>query len=290
MGMSHTIPHDNAAEHTTTAQVDRARVKPRRKRWLRRLSLFMIIAGLILIAIPPVQWGWARWMQWRLEQQFEAGGGNWSAASWSFNDLSQLWSGAAPTPGETHEVGEVESSLTEQLLGYFWEDPSLTIPEELQGWAELNQPDPAIMQNFPGAMIRIPKIKVRAIVLYGTSLRTLAQGPGFYEVGALPGNPGNVAIAGHRTTYGAWFRHVDQLEQGDLIELTFQGAEYRYAVERVWVIAANDWSVVAPTEKPALTLTACHPPGSAAYRIAVRANLIQTIDPYSRPATGDIPV
>lgn len=289
MGMSHTIAHEGAADTTATAQAGPSRPKARGKRWVRRLSLFMIITGLILIAIPPLQWGWAAWMQWRLEQQFAAGGGTWSGSSSAFDNLAQLWPGNTPAPAETQEAGEVQGTLAEQLLGYFWEDPSLTIPEELQGWAELNQPDPAVMQNFPGAMIRIPKIKVRAIVLYGTSLRTLAQGPGFYEVGALPGNPGNVAIAGHRTTYGAWFRHVDQLEKGDLIELTFQGAEYRYAVERVWVIAANDWSVVAPTEKPVLTLTACHPPGSAAYRIAVRAHLIQTIDPDARPPTGDIP-
>ncbi|HLS89061.1 MAG TPA: class E sortase [Sphingobacteriaceae bacterium] len=287
MGMSHTISHEGAPDHAAPAQVEAVRRRPRRRtRWLRRLSMLMIIAGIILISIPPLQWGWAAYMQWRLEKQFEAGGA-WAGSSSPLIDLSQLWPGL--TPAETQDVGEVESSLTEQLLGYFWEDPSLTIPEELQGWAELNQPDPAIMKDFPGAMIRIPKIKVRAIVLYGTSLRTLAQGPGFYEVGALPGNPGNVAIAGHRTTYGAWFRHVDQLEQGDLIELTFQGAEYRYAVERVWVIAANDWSVVAPTEKPVLTLTACHPPGSAAYRIAVRANLIQTIDYDGRPPTADMP-
>lgn len=255
-------------------------------RRMRRLSIVLIIAGLALLAVPPAQWATAAYRQKQLEQKFLRGGSLPSAPAPKVDDFSAWESGE--TDGEVHPDA-IQNRFTDQVLGYFWEDPALEIPAELKEWAELNQPSPEFLANFPGALIRIPAIKAHAIVLYGTSLRTLAQGPGFYEVGALPGDGGNVAIAGHRTTYGAWFRNVDQLDDGDLIELIYRGVEYHYAVERVWVIEANDWSVVAPTETPSLTLTACHPPGSAAYRMAVRARLVKVDDPDSRPPTPDIP-
>src|SRR5690606_16192394 len=104
--------------------------------------------------------------------------------------------------------------------------------------------------------------------------RHLRQGPGFYPEGSLPHLGGNVAIAGHRTTYGAWFRHLDRLQPGDLIRLVYKGEIYNYEVEWIREIAANDWSVIAQTDEHVLTLTTCHPPGSSAYRLAVRARWI----------------
>lgn len=122
-------------------------------------------------------------------------------------------------------------------------------------------------------IIVIPRIEVEAAVLDGVDLDILAQGPGFYPDNPRPGQDGNVAVAGHRTTYGAWFRHVDQLEEGDEILFTSAVATYRYSVEEVFVVASNAWEVVDPTEEPKLTLTTCHPPGSATQRMVVRAGL-----------------
>lgn len=261
-----------------------------------------MLTGLVLIAIPPGQWLLAAVTQHRLEQQFLAAqsSGNWSIPSTAD---THSWpvssSGGAPAAGigagsdaggQGAPADTIGGRWLERLRSFIWEDPSVVMPPELEDWAELNRPDEKFLENFPGALIHIPSIDVRAIVLYGTSLRILAQGPGFYEVGVLPGQRGNVAIAGHRTTYGAWFRHVDKLKAGDEIELYFQGVKYRYAVERVWVIASNDWSVVAPTENSMLTLTACHPPGSAAYRIAVRARLIESVYPKARPSHMPMPL
>ncbi|HEX6989691.1 MAG TPA: sortase [Bacillota bacterium] len=140
------------------------------------------------------------------------------------------------------------------------------------------EPEP-VRRLFAGAArIIIPDAGVDAEVVDGTTPEHLARGPGVYPEGSLPHLGGNVAIAGHRTTYGAWFRHLDRLEKGDIIHLIYDGSMYRYEVERVWVIAYNDWSVIAPTGEHVLTLTTCHPPGSSAYRLAVRARWVETID------------
>lgn len=144
------------------------------------------------------------------------------------------------------------------------QDPPLT------GLPSLSFPNDG---EFSGAMIEIPAINLSAVVLRGTSDEILNRGPGWYEESALPGQ-GNTAIAAHRTMYGAWFRHLDSLSAGDAINLTFDGWVYKYKVEKVFPIANNDWSVIDPTEYPALTLTTCHPVGSAAQRLVARATLV----------------
>lgn len=123
-------------------------------------------------------------------------------------------------------------------------------------------------------IIYLPKIKVRAEVVKGTTTSLLKKGPGLYEKSPLPSeNGGNVCIAGHRTTYGAWFRNVDKLKAGDDIILEFQGLNYNYKVEKVFIVASNDWSVTKPVGYSALTLTSCHPLHSSRQRIVVRAKL-----------------
>lgn len=128
-------------------------------------------------------------------------------------------------------------------------------------------------KEFQGAILEIPKLNLSVAVLKGTSQVELAKGPGWYEESALPGE-GNTAIAGHRTMHGAWFRHVDQLAAGDYIYLKHGSKTYHYQVERVFPVASNDWSVIDPTPYPVLTLTTCHPVGSAAQRLVVRAALV----------------
>lgn len=238
------------------------------RKLLRWLSLVLIVVGLCLLLIPPGQWALAAWAQYRWEQKFLA--------------ANAAGSGMEPRAAGTGTLWENSGAkIWERILASIWEDPALTLPEHLrEEWSQLNRPDPELLKDFPGAMIRIPAIKARAIVLWGTSPRILAQGPGFYETSVLPGHPGHVTIAGHRTTYGAWFRHLDRVQPGDVVELEYQRVVYKYEVERVWVIDRYDWSVVAPTGESILTLTTCHPPGSAAQRLALRARLVETVSLY----------
>lgn len=148
------------------------------------------------------------------------------------------------------------------------------VGESMPGDLVLSEPFPVEQGEFAGALMEIPAIGMSAVVLRGTSQDNLAKGPGWYEESALPGQ-GNTAVAGHRTMFGAWFRHLDRLAPGDCIKLDCGGCTYSYMVERVFEVAKDDWSVIDPCGYPALTLTTCHPVGSASQRLVVRAALVQ---------------
>jgi LPXTG-site transpeptidase (sortase) family protein len=124
--------------------------------------------------------------------------------------------------------------------------------------------------------IAIPKLEINAAVVKGTSVELLKKGPGLYESSPMPNlSNGNVCIAGHRTTYGAWFRNVDQLEEGDEIILDYNSVKYTYQVQRVFIVDKKDWTVIESQDYPAITLTSCHPLRSSKQRIVVRGKLIE---------------
>ncbi len=123
------------------------------------------------------------------------------------------------------------------------------------------------------ARLRIPRIGLDKAVVEGVDLSDLRKGPGHYATTPLPGQPGNSAIAGHRTTYGAPFFKLDQLEAGDpILVSTVQGA-FRYEVSKVFVVDPDEIEVLNPTTGNQLTLTTCHPRFSAAKRLVVVADL-----------------
>ncbi|MGH2723552.1 MAG: sortase [Actinomycetota bacterium] len=125
--------------------------------------------------------------------------------------------------------------------------------------------------------IAIPRLGVDAIVVQGTTLSALQAGAGHYEHSALPCEKGNAAIAGHRTTYGKPFADVDELEAGDRIILETPVGRCTYEVKgSPWITAPTDFGVVARKKGSLLTLTTCHPPGSAAERLIVRAELVKS--------------
>jgi LPXTG-site transpeptidase (sortase) family protein len=145
-----------------------------------------------------------------------------------------------------------------------------------QEFATLRDPRLA-KEGEPITRLEIPKLHVDVLVVQGTSLSALRAGAGHYPGTPLPGNRGNVAIAGHRTTYGRPFNGIDELNPGDLIILTTPVGRFSYKVDRPpWVTDPYDWSVTAPSNDYLLTLTSCHPKGSAAHRIIVRAKLAKT--------------
>jgi sortase A len=123
----------------------------------------------------------------------------------------------------------------------------------------------------PVAVLRIPKLGLDKVVVEGTDRPQLQLGPGHYTATPLPGQPGNIAIAGHRTTYGAPFRHLDDLQPGDELFLATMAGERRYVVEGARRVAPTDVSVLDPTGDDRVTLTTCDPPGSARYRLIVTA-------------------
>ena len=122
--------------------------------------------------------------------------------------------------------------------------------------------------------IRIPAIDVDVVVVEGTTASALRAGAGHYPQTPLPCEQGNVGIAGHRTTYGRPFHNLDRLKEGDEIILETPVGECTYKVAKVpFVVLPDDTSVVAPSTDSLLTLTTCHPKGSASHRLVVRAAL-----------------
>jgi sortase A len=124
------------------------------------------------------------------------------------------------------------------------------------------------------AIMRIPDIGLEKVVVEGVSVSDLKRAPGHYPGTPLPGQAGNAAIAGHRTTYGAPFGDLDELDVGDPILVTTRDGRFRYEVSAKFVVAPERVDVLDPTEDDRLTLTTCHPRYSARQRLIVVAALI----------------
>jgi sortase A len=121
--------------------------------------------------------------------------------------------------------------------------------------------------------IQIPEIGLSTVFVEGTDAGDLSKGPGHYPGTPLPGESGTVAIAGHRTTYGAPFRHIDDVDPGDRIVLRMPYGDFTYRVERTKIVKPTDLSVIDRVDHDRLVLSACHPLYSAAQRIIVFARL-----------------
>ena len=124
--------------------------------------------------------------------------------------------------------------------------------------------------------IQIPRIGVDVVVVEGTTASALRAGAGHYPSTPLPCEVGNVAIAGHRTTYGRPFHDLDQLEPGDRIILETPIGECTYELDfEPFIVAPTQVGVVANTpEEARLTLTTCHPKGSARQRLIATAKMV----------------
>jgi sortase A len=137
--------------------------------------------------------------------------------------------------------------------------------------------------------LTIPSIKLSVQVVEGTTPAALKAGAGHYVGTPLPGEAGNVAIAGHRTTYGRPFNRLDELRQGTIVWLDTPFARYEYKAVASFDGQANphpvlptDFHVVSQPKDPKahwLTLTTCHPKGSARQRLVLRLVLARTLPP-----------
>lgn len=163
--------------------------------------------------------------------------------------------------------------------------PATTTPIELP-------PTPAA--GDPVGVITIDKIGVDKVVVEGTTVPDLRRAPGHYEGSAMPGQLGNAAIAGHRTTYGAPFGDLDQLVRGDTISVRTLTGTWEYEVLPDYPIAVkpSQTEVLDPTIDEAtgqplatLTLTTCEPKYQATERLVVKAQLSDTNRQSPLPAS-----
>jgi sortase A len=126
------------------------------------------------------------------------------------------------------------------------------------------------------ARIVVPRLDLDAIVVELEGLddtENLKRGPGHLPGTAYPGQEGNCVISGHRTTYGAPFRHIEELEPGDEIILETADARYTYLIYGQCIVLPTDLTVMEQGGEPRVTLTACHPWYSASRRIVVLGRL-----------------
>ena len=169
------------------------------------------------------------------------------------------------------------ASLAKNNVGGTGDNPAIT--------GTTNPPD-SIPTGGAIDHLVIPKLGVDKFVVEGVSEEDLRRGPGHYPNTPLPGEIGNSAIAGHRTTYGAPFFDLNQLSAGDDIFLTdTSGRRFDYKVTGNKIVSPNDISVIDATPFAQLTLTTCNPRFSATSRLVVFARLAPTETALPPPPT-----
>ena len=147
------------------------------------------------------------------------------------------------------------------------------------------RPPRTLPLGSPLFTIRIPKIGLETAIVEGVGRDQLKKGPGHFpscsevprgedcvQRSVYPGERGNVALSGHRTTYGAPFFNLQQLGSGDVVDIISGRARYRYRVRKQLIVDPSQVSVVEDHGRAEITLTTCHPRFSAAQRLVIHAD------------------
>jgi sortase A len=196
---------------------------------------------------------------------------------------------------EAQAQRKLENEFDQRLgdAGVVAPDESAQGPGPTPTTSTAGPPPPPAAEGDAVAHLSIPDIGVDKIVIEGVTLHDLKRGPGHYPDTPLPGQPGNAAIAGHRTTYGAPFNRINELERGDEILVTTVQGAFRYEVSDQLIVSPSEVGVLDDFGDNRLTLTACHPKYSARQRIIVVAALVGEAAPApgtpAGPPTGSIP-
>jgi sortase A len=214
------------------------------RRALRAFSTVLILAGVLLLVDVGLTLAWqepvsallARIQQDKLDSQLE--------------EIEE----APPTPVQRRALAALPSQRRRVAF----------LAREARSSAE---------EGEPIGRIDIPRIGADFVVVQGTDPATLRKGPGHYPDTTFPGLPGTVAIAGHRTTYGAPFRQVDELRRGDRVVVTMPYGRFTYDVQGTKIVPPSAVWVTRDVGYDRLVLSACHPLYSAAERIIVFARL-----------------
>lgn len=164
-----------------------------------------------------------------------------------------------------------------------WQEPIsafMASREQASLETDLKAPPKRVLRRRPLKGDAIGKIELPSIgrsyfMVEGTDTASLRKGPGHYPDTPLPGERGTVAVAGHRTTYGAPFRKLDQLERGDTVIASMPFGRFVYRVEKTRIVEPSNLGVKRRVGYDRLILTACHPLYSARQRIVVFARFVR---------------
>lgn len=190
-------------------------------------------------------------------------------------------------------VSAAYGSLQQDRAGNELADLEQSFSTEISGDVAAGARARVLAERFEGQVsrgdaigrIEIDSIGLEMVILNGTDTATLQKGPGRYPQTPLPGLGATTGIAGHRTTYLAPFRRINEIEKGDEIRVEMPYAAFTYTVEKHEIVDPSDVEVVDPVGYERVVLTACHPLYSAAQRYVVFAKLA-TIETFAIGGEG----
>jgi sortase A len=205
------------------------------------------------------------------------------------------------------QQNRLESALESEFAAWDSTRPAIEAEEELPEEAEEPAVDVAasrartasdarrftrdLEQGQAFGRLELPSIGIEVVTVHGTRWGAdLSRGPGHYERTEVPGLGKTVGIAGHRTTFGAPFRRIDDIEVGDRITLEMPYGTFRYRVFEHEIVDNDDWSVIRDRGFDTLMLSACHPLYGASERWIVYARLVEVTpregEAYTLAAAG----
>jgi sortase A len=213
-------------------------------RAIRILSITLITAGIVVLADAGLTLVW--------QEPFSAAYGaiKQSEASDQLNKLESQY----PTPADLAAIAGVNGTAAKAKI----------LADRFK---------PHLVEGRAIGRMKIDRIGLDIVVVEGTNTSSLEKGPGHYRATPIPGQDGTVAIAGHRTTYLAPFRHIDQIRNGDQIRIEMPYAAFTYTAYKHEIVDPGDVGILKPVGFNQLVMTACDPPYSAAHRYALFSKL-----------------
>jgi sortase A len=172
------------------------------------------------------------------------------------------------TPADVKEIQQAEKTKNPKVRK---KTVSVNVSKLAQRLVDESKPGDAL------GRIEAPGMDgLNMVFVQGTDAESLELGPGHYPETAMPGQGKTVAIAGHRTTYLAPFRHIDSMKPGDKITLKMPYGTFIYSVQKTEIVDPSDVGIIHDTGYERLVLSACHPLYSASQRYIVYARLVHS--------------
>lgn len=241
---------------------------PKRRPKTRRLAALLVLLGVGVLAYAaatvlwrdPVTDLYARWQQHELAEELEQ-----TFSAFQLEEADFELSRSKATAAAANHAEAAEEARREAFV---------RAARRFQRSVELGEPLGRIV---------VPRLGLNSVFVHGTRwAEDLSRGPGHYDQTGLPAVTRTVALAGHRTTFGAPFRHIDELRRGDDIVLRLPYGAVHYEVVQHKIVKRNDWSILRDRGFDTLVLSACHPLYSAKQRWVVFARLS-----WVKPAQGE---
>jgi sortase A len=246
----------------------------------RKLGTALIVLGVVALGYGAAVYFWkdpvtglyTSWKQHQLDGQLEESFAEYRAEEHIEVEAVASTVDAATTGGTAPADGGTQTDTTRSFTADTASQAEV-MAEETEAAAET-----FLMKIKPGqplGRIIIPKLDQDLVFVNGTTSGDLKRGPGRYPETSVPGLGQLTAIAGHRTTFGAPFRNIDDLTSGNEIVLELPYGTFTYRVVEHEIVDDEDWSVIDPRGYDTLVLSACHPLYSAEQRWIVYAKLVK---------------